>query len=89
MKYRPDQITRFGFEPYAVYGGYVYSFKYPSVSGDRIYDAAMLDKIFKAAHKQANEIVAERNAANLAAQNPEGWRKVDGVKLPLITWSEG
>ena len=62
MKFRPDQITPFGLEPYAVYGGVVYSFKCPSVSGDRIYDASLLEKILAAAHNRANDIVAKRNS---------------------------
>ena len=61
MRFRPDQIEPFGIEPYAVYGGIVYSFKCPSVSGDRVYDAALLEKILVAAHDRANELVAQRN----------------------------
>jgi hypothetical protein len=60
MRYRPEAVKRFGLEPYAVYGGFVYSFKCPSVSGDRIYDAALLDHILIAANERANEIVASR-----------------------------
>ena len=55
MRYKPEHIERFGLVPYAVYGGYVYSFKCPAVSGDRIYDAALLERILLAAHNKAAE----------------------------------
>jgi hypothetical protein len=50
-RFRPDQITQYGFEAYAVYGGYVYSFKCPKVSGDRIYDVNLLDAFLAATQK--------------------------------------
>jgi hypothetical protein len=60
MRYRPDEIKRYGLEPYAVYGGYVYSFTCPAATGDRIYDADLLDGIFEKAQKQALDIIATR-----------------------------
>ena len=53
MKYTPDQIRPFGLEPYAVYGGIVYSFKC-AATGDYVWDADLLDQIFLAAINAAN-----------------------------------
>ena len=61
MRYRPEEIERFGLVAYAVYGGYVYSFKCPGVSGDRVYDADLLEPIFKAASDRADELIKQRN----------------------------
>lgn len=62
MKYQPSDIEPFGLKPYAVYGGVVYSFTCPA-TGDRVYDAILLEKIFATAQKKANKIIAERNAS--------------------------
>jgi hypothetical protein len=34
-------------------------------------------------------VATKRCYASAAKQNPEGWRDVDGVALPPITWAEG
>ena len=60
MRYKVDEVTRWGLEPYAVYGGYVYSFKCKQ-TGDRIHDASLLDKIFAMACDRANELIEEQN----------------------------
>lgn len=62
MRYRPDEIRPFGLEPYAVYGGLVYSFTCPAATGNRVYDAVLLERILLTAHNRANQIVKERNA---------------------------
>lgn len=62
MRYTPEQIERFGLVPYAIYGGFVASFKAPSATGDRVYDAALLDSILIAAQKQADAEI-ERSQA--------------------------
>jgi hypothetical protein len=46
VKYTPDMIQPYGLVPYAVYGGIVYSFKCPAATGDKVFDAALIDEIF-------------------------------------------
>lgn len=61
MRYKPEAIERFGLVPYAIYGGYVYSFTCPAATGNRVYDAALLDSILLAAHNAAANIpIAEK-----------------------------
>lgn len=67
MKYTPEMIERFGLVPYAVYGGYVASFKCPAATGDRIYDAALIGPIFAAAQRKADAEIERRNAETRAA----------------------
>ncbi len=49
--YTPEQVRKFGLEPYAVYGGKVYSFKCDTVPG-KVFDIDRLPGILMAAHNK-------------------------------------
>ncbi len=55
--FTPDQVRKFGLEPYAVYGGKVYSFKCPGIP-DKVFDAALLPHIFADAQSKADETLS-------------------------------